>query len=584
MSNVSAAGKAEERKQHMIIDLNRIPFSRRNSYMAISRLKKEYETADVKEGLYLRTVHGSAERSIVAKLTPLFDGKEEAYSTNLELAALVITSGDRKIEICFDDEKTLLFRGNEGTGMKIDFMTEYNKNDYIYDIKHRAYTLYMANCYKNNCRYLIWAQKDKISLEQNWNEMEAEYSRLTVSSLDGFMFAIQEVEREWNGKIRKFDFGLSRQKTQEDFLEFLRTVPSYPLAHQERVYLAAYIEWSSIVGANGFLERDIMLVSKNWLADKTGWNLNLNAIALSYKNPKHAWEHFLQMFDLIDTTGRLPDSFNDSYVKWNHVKPPVQGFVLSKMMENMKLDSDQLIGAYLLMKRATIWWMRYRDFRHEGLFVYDHAKDSGWDNATSFSLFPPIAAPELQVYLILQMDMMAKLSEMLSIEEDVTFWKKQSDKLLAHFLERCIRDNLPVNIHSNTGEIVECDSLLPYQVLLLGDKLPEPIKKACIDTLKSDKFRTKYGIATESPASALYSSNVKFRGPIWGPATYMLLEGLKACGENELAKEEARKYIQLVQEKDLAENYDALTGEGIGPNVYTWTASAYLVMLHEYLD
>ena len=83
----------------MIIDLNRIPFSRRNSYMAISRLKKEYETADMKEGLYLRTVHGSAERSVIAKLTPLFDGKEEAYTTNLELASLVISSGDHKIEL-----------------------------------------------------------------------------------------------------------------------------------------------------------------------------------------------------------------------------------------------------------------------------------------------------------------------------------------------------------------------------------------------------------------------------------------------------------------------------------------------------
>ena len=196
MISGAAAGTAAERKQKMIIDLNRIPFSRRNSYMAISRLKKEYETADMKEGLYLRTVHGSAERSVIAKLTPLFDGKEEAYTTNLELASLVISSGDHKIEICFDDENTLLFRGNEGTGMKIDFMTEINKNDYIYDIKHRAYTLYMANCYKNNCRYLVWAQKDKISLEQSWNEQVAEYSRLNVSSLDGFMFALQEVERE----------------------------------------------------------------------------------------------------------------------------------------------------------------------------------------------------------------------------------------------------------------------------------------------------------------------------------------------------------------------------------------------------
>ena len=111
----------------------------RGSYMVISELAKDYRLPDA--GLYLRTVRGSAERSMVAKLTPLFNGKEEEFTTTMELAALVIEHGDQKIEVCFDDEHTMLFRGSEGTGMIIDFMTEKYKNDYIYDIQHRAYTL-----------------------------------------------------------------------------------------------------------------------------------------------------------------------------------------------------------------------------------------------------------------------------------------------------------------------------------------------------------------------------------------------------------------------------------------------------------
>ena len=565
----------------MRIDLNHIPFSRRNSYMVISQLKPEYATKTLKAGLYLRTVHGSAERSIVARLTPLFEGKEADYATDLELTSLVIASGEQKIEICFHDENTLLFRGNAGTGMKIDFLTEDFPNDYIYDIKHRAYTLYMANCYKNNCRYLAWALKDSISMEQQWEDDVAVYSRLSVLSPDGFMFAIQEVEREWNNKIRKFDFDLSRHECQEDFLEFLRSVPSYPLAYQDRVYQAAYLQWSSYVRADGFLSRDTMLISKNWLTDKTGWNHSIDALALSYKEPKRAWEEFILMFDFMDDSGRLPDSFNDSFIKWNHVKPPIHGWALSKMMEHMDLRREQLVEAYLVLKQETRWWMKYRNFRHEGLYIYDHAKDSGWDHSTVFSLFPPIASPELQAFLIVQMDLISRISGMLGIEDDHVYWKEQADILMNQLLTKCFRDNLPVAIHSNTHEIVECESLLPYLVLVLGERLPESIRAACIKEVCSDRFKTPYGLATESPSSPLYRDDKKWRGPIWPLATYIMIDGLKKCGAEKEANEIAAAFADLAQKNGLSEGYDARTGRSISPNVFAWSASIYLLILNE---
>ena len=564
----------------MKIDLNEVPFSRRNSYMVISELNQKYSVSKVDAGLYLRTVRGSAERSMIAKLTPTFNGVPAPYETELEFSSLVLTSGSFRIEICYEDENTLLFRGGPGTGMKIDFLTEEYKNDYIYDIVQRSYTLYMANCYKNNCRYLIWALRDKISLDQKWNDNVAEYSRLEVkSSGAGFVFALQEVETEWDGKIRKFDFGLCRNETHTDFLQFLENMPPYELKYRTTVFKAAYLEWSSMIAKDKFLPRDAMLVSKNWLTDKTGWNLNFNALALSFKDPKRAWNQFALMFDMMDKSGRIPDSINDSYVKWNHVKPPMQGWFLSKMMEHMELNQEQLTEAYLVLQRSTKWWLRFRNFRGEGLCCYDHAKDSGWDNASVFSVFPPVTTPELQAFLILQMDVIAEISNRLGIEGDAKYWKQQSDKLLSNLLEKCFKNNLPVSIHSNTGEIIENGSILPYLVMLLGDRLPEQIRKACVAEVKMH-FVTPKGIATERPDSPYYEASRKFRGPIWAPATYLILEALKACGEVEYAKEQAKVFLDMVEEKGLAENYDALTGEPTGPSIYTWTASAYLLIMN----
>ena len=40
----------------------------------------------------------------------------------------------------------------------------------------------------------------------------------------------------------------------------------------------------------------------------------------------------------------------------------------------------------------------------------------------------------------------------------------------------------------------------------------------------------------------------------------------------------------MVSASGFAENFDAVTGEGLRDRAYTWTASAFLVMCHEFLS
>ena len=63
----------------------------------------------------------------------------------------------------------------------------------------------------------------------------------------------------------------------------------------------------------------------------------------------------------------------------------------------------------------------------------------------------------------------------------------------------------------------------------------------------------------------------------------LILDGLKECGEDTFVKDMTEKFCQLVQKSGCAENFNALTGEGLRDRAYTWTASVMLVMAHEYL-
>ena len=138
-------------------------------------------------------------------------------------------------------------------------------------------------------------------------------------------------------------------------------------------------------------------------------------------------------------------------------------------------------------------------------------------------------------------------------------------------------------LKSGTHEIIENDSLLPYISIVLGMSLPEKNRQKMIEILSSDRFLTSFGYATESPSSLFYRSDGYWRGPIWAPSTMLLLDGLHRCGEKKLVSKVAERFAKMTEKSGFAENFDALTGAGLRDRAYTWTSSAFLIIVHEYL-
>ena len=101
--------------------------------------------------------------------------------------------------------------------------------------------------------------------------------------------------------------------------------------------------------------------------------------------------------------------------------------------------------------------------------------------------------------------------------------------------------------------------------------------------LTGDTFRSEHGFATEALNSPDYLSDGYWRGPIWAPSTMLITDGLFRCGEKALARDTARRFADMVSASGFAENFDAVTGAGLRDRAYTWTASAFLAMAHEYL-
>ena len=331
-----------------------------------------------------------------------------------------------------------------------------------------------------------------------------------------------------------------------------------------------------------------MLIRRQWMTSCWSWDHCFNAIACSYGNPDVAWDQLNVHFDLQEPGGCLPDAVNAENMGWNFCKPPIHGWALACMVDANPdvLNEERAQNLYPRLLRWTNWWLIHRDSDDDGLPEYRHGNDSGWDNATVFDKGFPVCGADLQAFLVLQMETLARLAERLGRREDAQEWNQRADDHLELMIEKLWDGDQFHCKKAGTYEYVEeGDCMLNHMPIVLGDRLPEDIREKIAKALEPEgRFVTEYGPATESPASSRYLESGYWRGPIWGPEVVLLTDGLRRAGYGEQAAEIARRYCEMcLKTMTFAENYDPLTGEPLCDKAYTWGSSAYLILATELL-
>ena len=568
----------------MNFDITQVPFSCRGSYLALSQNEGEFGGRTAEPGLYLRTVRGAAKDPFLARLTPLCGGRPAAFAPQADPACLHLAADGADIDIAFADAATLLLRGRgAAAGLCLDFLSAGRPYTMLEPLP-AAEGVYYASCYVSRTRLVLRAQRGRVCIDQAWNVSSADHARLTVEADGGeFLLAVGEIRGDGAGR-GPWDFDAARTRMQRSFEDFCRAMPQVPAPLAAPARLAAYVNWSSLVDASGFLKRETMYMSKNWMCNVYSWDHCFNAIALAQRDPALAWDQFMVLFDHQSAAGRLPDSVNDSEVVDNFCKPPIHGWALHKMRERMTLTRPMQAEAYDKLARWTLWWLNCRDRDGDGLCEYTHGNDSGWDNATAFAPAPPVTLPDLAAFLVVQMDELADLAGGLGRCAAAEFWRQRAQQMLEAMLAKLFdAGGRPFGLQAATGARIDCQSLILCLPIVLADRLPDPARRTLIQMLEGETFRTAHGFATEAPESPLYEADGYWRGPIWAPATMLLLDGLWRCGERDFVRDMARRFAQLVAQSGCAENFDARTGAGLRDRAYTWTASAMLTMAEEYL-
>ena len=546
--------------------LNHVPFSLYGSYLSISCVEQGvHQAPSSTERIYLRSHHGGG-RSVL-RLEATLGGDVLKLRAEASPTVVRLSHPQGFVEICFGGADTLRFRG-EGLGLRLSpllptvaYVTDADSVTLNilalrsqYRVSALAGTLAATGLYRAGPREGTPEVSVDVAGEAPWEV-----------ALDVFGSTFTSPPRP--------PFEVCAAENREAFEQFLGALPEVPPDFAEARRLAAYVLYASVVAPSGLFKRPVMLMSKNWMDYVWSWDHCFNALALAPGHPELAWDQFLLMSDQQDEHGAYPDAYNDQHAIYNFSKPPVHGLTALELLNRADPPAGTLRAAYDSLAAWTSWWLSYRVLPGERLPYYLHGNDSGWDNSTLFDQGVPLMSPDLSSYLILQLEALATLANHLGLK--TSNWSEQAKRLLDALVTELWQGERFVGKLA-TGETVTSQTLLHHMPIVLGRRLPSDILAKLKENISA--FVTDHGLATEEPSSALYRPDGYWRGPMWAPSTYLVVKGLRESGFDELANTIAGRFCATCARSGFAENFDALTGEGLRDRAYTWTASVFLLL------
>jgi glycogen debranching enzyme len=263
-------------------------------------------------------------------------------------------------------------------------------------------------------------------------------------------------------------------------------------------------------------------------------------------------------------------------VLYNFVKPPIHGWALSRLRGRLPGGLPDPGRAYRQLAAWTSFWLDHRRVPGRPVAHYEHGNDSGWDNATPFAQQRLVQTPDLAAFLVLQLTELAVLATELGDSGAAARWRAEADGMRTALLDELWDGTKFVSRSATTGAVQSSASLLELMPVVLGEHLPPAVRDKLVAGL--EEHLTGIGLATERPESACYEADGYWRGPVWAPATVLIEDGLRRAGAVDLADRVSARFRAVCEKSGFAENFDALTGDGLRDRAYTWTAAAYLLL------
>ena len=457
-------------------------------------------------------------------------------------------------------------------------------------VRLRCNTGYYRETFQNGSqipvRELSWRVKGSIFSQKSWQEDDSQWMEVLLLKGTDSAIALTIGEEHDNEDIPILSAATLLEDNQRRWQDWFARVPAVDSRFARPYTYACWNMANNLISPKGNVLFEAMMPSKVKYVGLWLWDCAMHAVAFRHIDPELARKQIRAMLVWQLEDGMLPDAiFDDGIVSEidfpihaKVTKPPILAWAAWKIHE-VAPDLEFIREIYPQLVRENHWWFNENDDDRDGIVQYSHPYSSGLDDNPLWDYGMPVESPDLNTYLCLQMNALAKMAEELGLDDEAKDWQQRSIILVDRMIEHLWDEKAGVFQFLHDHKTVPV--LTPFNLFPLWTGiLPDRICKRLVEHLRDPKeFWGNYCLPTVAYNDRHFDEDTMWRGPVWTNINYFMIEALQKNGELDLARELRKKTLQMILEQGgMYEYYNARTGEPPvkAARVFGWTAAVFI--------
>jgi glycogen debranching enzyme len=370
--------------------------------------------------------------------------------------------------------------------------------------------------------------------------------------------------------------------------DWFAAAPEVLPEHQAQYYYAWWIMRAGLISTRFYTTREAMTPSKIHYVGVWQWDAYFHALAYRHVDMGLAKDQIRIVFDHQREDGMIPDAVHDegtvtrlTYpVEADVTKPPLAAWAAWKLFETDG-DREFLDELYEPIVRWNDWWFEQNDSDANGLCEYRHPFSSGLDDSPLWDEGVPVESPDLNTYLYLQQEALARIAWTVGENGDVALWRGRAEAMAQRLLRIAWDETAGLfwAVHPVTRKPIRVRT--PFNLFpLLTGRMPADVVARLVAHLTDEReFWTRYPVPTVALDDPKHDPLTMWRGPTWVNVNYLLIEGLQRCGRYDLARELRRRTLEMiVRAGDIYEFYHPVTGENPpqAASIFGWSSAVFI--------
>jgi len=368
--------------------------------------------------------------------------------------------------------------------------------------------------------------------------------------------------------------------------QWFASAPQVQEEYRAQYYYAWWIMRAGLISTRFYTTREAMTPSMIHYVGVWQWDAFFHALAYRHVEKHLAQDQIRIVLDHQREDGMIPDAIHDEGtvtrlnfpVDADVTKPPLIAWAAYKLYE-MDGDREFLDEIYEPIVRWNNWWFEKNDADGNGLCEYQHPYSSGLDDSPLWDDGMPVEAPDLNTYLYLQQESLAKIASVIGREEDAEMWRGRAEAMARRLVELAWDADSGFFWARRNASRVNVRTPFNLFPLITGRMPPEIADRLVMHLTDQRQFWTRYPVPSVAMDDPTYTQGKMWRGPTWVNVNYLLIEGLQRSGYADLAHELRRRTLDLISSRDdIYEYYDPVSGQNppTAASMFGWSSAVFI--------